>query len=148
VKVSQFHDILALTQDQKLDMLSMVIISSYLITLVTKHNIATVIQLFMVFYPRVKQKSVKSELILATSGLFFVTGHPVHTDGVRGIKYCQNLFHSYLILGTEFGSNQRLLLLEYFAWFLERQELNYLYQKIYQSLSQRRWHHVQLTQFL
>jgi hypothetical protein len=77
----------------------------------------------MLFNPKVRQKSVKFESILATEGLFLVTGHPVHTGGVRGIKNYQNLFHSYLILGKKFGSNQRTLLLDHFAWFLQRQAL-------------------------
>jgi hypothetical protein len=45
VKMSQFHDLFALTQDRKLEMLTMVKISSDLITLVTKYNISTVIQI-------------------------------------------------------------------------------------------------------
>jgi hypothetical protein len=46
VKMSQFHDLFALTQDRKLEMLTMVKLSSDLITLVTKYNISTVIQIF------------------------------------------------------------------------------------------------------
>jgi hypothetical protein len=76
----------------------------------------------MLFNPKVGQKSVKFVSILATEGLFLVTGHPVHTGGVRGIK----ISFSYLILGTKFGSNQRTLLLDHFAWFLQRQALNKL----------------------
>jgi hypothetical protein len=60
---------------------------------------------------------------LATEGLSLVTGHPVHTGGVRGIKIYQNSFPTYLILWTKFGSNQRTLLLDHFAWFLQRQAL-------------------------
>jgi hypothetical protein len=94
VKKSQFHDLFVLTKDRKLVMLTMVIISSYLINLGTKWNISTVIQVFMLFNSKVRQKSVKFESILATKGLILETGHPVHIGGVRGIKIYQNLFHS------------------------------------------------------
>jgi hypothetical protein len=96
----------------------MVIISSYLITLV----ISTVVQIFMLFNPKVRQRSVKFEFILATEGLFS-NRSPSPYWWSDGHKNYQNLFHSYLILGTKFGSNQRTLLLDNFAWFLQRQAL-------------------------